>query len=771
MRLSKKIILPFLLLILNTSYLILYTDYVYAQPTETENISVSALTPPGNSAYQLSIAPIDGKSPVTQSTKLTYKVTYGSLGHDGAGIDTPITLTADWKSSDAQSNVPILNYVPGSAQNAFGDTPPVVDLISRMISWSIPSLPPGTVDQNVKFEVETNSNYTGPNDINFTIKANMNNQYMTMNEVSSSKTYRYDKNLITTAGPTSTPTPAASPALSPTPQPALSIKDVSLTTVSDNTATIQIDSNVPAIIRIDYGTSANILNKSLTTTGYSLRNRLTPEELSSDTTYYFRITITDRAGRTKRSEIFSFKTALSSTTPVLDENIIILTNQGKVLISDIQKKNMAYQTAFLPPDSEFEFTYSLRKTITLKSIDLVIRNKVLGTAIIDAQSQTFTIPMKAKSPDLYFGSFKTQFPGLFEVSVRLIDDKANIIEQKIAELKIMPYMSILEQNSQNPIPDSRVYLYYYNYAIRKYLPLSSDLFSNIPNPSYSDINGLVKITLPEGKYRAEASSLFYDKERVDFTIGPSSGQEFPKIYLKKNPLSLLSLLSNLQDLSFDSLNRTTNILNGFAHSLRLFNILNVLTISSFILISFLLFSFKFHIRLKDIPLFLHFHLTRHLTKEKINMVFGKAVNELSEPLSRVRIEIQDPDTKNIFAHAVTNKAGRFIFPESPKIPANASLIFMKDGFKPKAISLLNEEPGYTGIRAVLSKGDPGSRSPYSVFTAKVEEFAGMLFETFLIISIILEFLFFLAFGLVLAAPFFILSILNIILWLFFLRDK
>ena len=764
----KRILFLAILFVLLSSY----NAYAAEDIVEQRNFSVSAAVPPGTSDYQFSLAPAQATNPVTQSTTLQYVITYGA--QESAGFNVPITLIADWRSSDAMTNIPVLDYVIGSGSEAYGGVDPVVDLVNRQITWTIPSLPQGTVDQTVTFEVRTNSNYTGDAEIRFTIRANMNNQYVTMQEQSVTKTYIYDEDYQEPVTITATPTPAPSSAPAPTNRPtAPSITNTSFTGITDASATILVDTSTPTRIRVNYGTSSQFLPSSLTTADYALRSSITLDDLRPATTYYLRFLLTDREGQSTTSEIFTFRTAEDSTPPDLEDNIIVFTSQGLILISDIQRKGAVSQIALLTPDSEYEFSYAVRNKITVRSIEAVIRNKVLGLAntAYAQESQTITVPMRERSPSVYVATLKTLNAGFFEVSVRIVDMNGNITEQKIAELKVISHFSVVDESTKNPISDSRVYFSVYNQQTKQYEPLPYELFRNVPNPSFTDLDGLVKITLPLGKYRAHVSAFGYREQIVDFTLGVNQGEDFPQISLQKDQANIVGYMKYYGNAVTDIVRNVGTVVNSLALSVRFFNILATFILLVTIGITFLLFSFRTRVYLRHIfPFFTH-HVRTIAQKHPLGTFCATITDEEGRRVKGALISVLDDATGELLTSIASNTIGIcYLF--NPKEHKNLKLLIIKQGYQPKTVAVASDIANTTeGLTIMLRKGHKPPNAALVGIWSLMEAIAGRFFEVSLFASFLLELFFLSIYGFTKTLPFFVLSLFNLILWIFYQREK
>jgi len=738
--------------------------------TKRQNTSVSALVGPQIRDFQFAMRYFSS-SVVHQGTTINYDIIYGAK--TSAAFTTANTIVVSYSTNEAPDNSPIVDYVTGSATEGYDGAVPVIDTINRTITWTIPALPAGVTDQIVSFKLGVNTHYIGTNRITFWNRADMSNTYVTMPEQIIHQDYLYDSSLIL-PGPTATPAPKAAPVPTATPTPAPSqITNVEFTGISSSGSTIEVQTASPSKLTVTYGTNKSNLSQSVSTNQFATDSRVSLTDLAPDTIYYFRIKTTDRSGRTYLSEIFTFRTAKQTFIQKLGNNVIVLTTNGNVLLSNLQK-----QVAGSPPmiilteNSPYKISYSLADQFSVKSIDIVVQNKVLGA---NTQSQTdtpsdYVLSMQEVEPSLYIANLQALSNGEYNVFLRVADGNGNIIQQKIAELKIVPHLTVYDQDSRAIIADARIFLSYYNEQTKSYAPVDQNLLAGFANPIFTDEQGQISINLTPGKYRAVVSSFLYDPKTVDFTLGSRHEQQFPDITLKKDPFNLASLITFIQNYSNDTAVKGINGVRALASSTRLFHLFAVSTTGSFVGLSYLLFSLRSSIAINSLPVYLAFSLSLLLNRHKQRYIFGRIKDEDHIPLSNVRIDAEDADTNTVMTHTSTNKLGNFYF--NNKFANSVNLIISKEGFARTTIKLEKEmSTPDTGLRITLTKGIPHHKSAFSLFIAGVENILGMLFEVILVISLILEVGYLILYGFGGDAAFFILSLLNLCLWLFYLHQK
>lgn len=731
----------------------------------SENMTASATVQPSTDNYQFTLGEQYGQSNISQQTKYTYVITYGA--QQSAYFTTGDTvITFNWQNDLAPNNLHMFDYVIGSASYGYDNAPPIIDVTNRTITWIIPSMPAGTADQKLFVVLNSNTYDIPSHPFSVSLTATMNNQYVTMPEQTLQQTYTY---IVPKPGPQPTPVPQQpTPTPTPTPQPS-QITGVAITNVSNNNGSIRIETIGPSNIAVDYGTSPKNLNQSVSTTGYYYPNSVSLNNLLSDTWYYFRITSTDLSGQTIYSELYSFKTAKEPPSINLDNNIIVFSTNGHVLLSDLQSQsNIVNPSVILPINNDYEITYTVENNSHLKSIDAIIISKILGQNTFMASNlpSELIIPMQEKAHSLYVANVESLTMGQYQIDVRLQDDNGDIVEKKIADLKIIPHLTVYAQDTGNPLADARVFLYYFDTQTNNYQPLSAQLFGPIQNPSYTNSMGQSMIILPVGKYRVDESALLYDEKSVDFVIGPGSGQNYPILYLNRDDLNIISVGSFLNNYLGDTWSKTKTTLQNYASSIRIFHLFSVGILSSFILLSFLFFLFRSQIHIKHLPVFFLFNVHKLVNKHQQIYLFGTVTDDRHIPISHALLEVEDSDTKNIITEMITNKAGKFYFKNS--FTNSINLLVTKEGYEPLKLEtgLLNNE-----LHIRLEKGEKHHVSLIHFCIQGIEKIFGIFFEVSLVISIILEFLFLSIYGWDKVLLYFILSIVNITLWIFYLQEK
>ena len=468
----------------------------YALSILTNNqIGISASIAPQVFDLPITIESLTPGTEFPQNSTISYKITYGS-NTIGA---MPLTIQAQWSQGTIEGSpspsVDILNYVVGSATNAYGSTAPVIDTVNRTITWTISSFPGTTTGQTVTFSLKTNDAYTGADLVDFTVSARAIASSTITPDQNVDQKYLYSAP-ATTPTPTPTPTPEttspASATLTPTPSPApspLSFTEISVRSISSSDAKILVSTNKDALLILHFGTSINSLSKTLKTTSLQSQNLIDLLGLTPDTDYFFKITATDSSGNSISSDIFTFKTAVVSNAPNIVMESLVATSYNSILINNsiLRALNFDKNIIVIPQSSIFEVQFALNKNSPVKNIQAVVRNKnVLGFSTIEKAdaSSNFTNLVEIQ-PGVYSGKLMSQNkPGLYEIYVKIADFNGNITEEKIAELKVTSKFQVFRKGSDNkPVENVRALIYIYNARSKTYELISPQVLP-IQNPAY-----------------------------------------------------------------------------------------------------------------------------------------------------------------------------------------------------------------------------------------------------------------------------------------------
>jgi len=749
-------------------------------------IRVTATVPPQVGSLPLSIESVTNGSQFPQNTILTYRITYGSLANSAF----PLTIQAQWSQGTIEGtptpSVDIADYVIGSATDAYGSTPAIVDTVNNTITWTIPAFPANTLNKTVMFSLKTNNSYTGYSSVSFDVSAMAVSGSTVTPDKTVTKKYLYSPSLEPTTTPTPTPTPTnnsggnttTTTTPTPTPKPttaqAPAFSAITVQSLSQSNAQIAIGTSLNSIFNLKYGTSPTALSQSITSLTALSSNAINLPELTPDTNYYFKVVAKDANGKITSSDTFTFRTAVVSDSPVIDQQSLLATSNNSVLVNPATGgQTPAGQPAnnggiTIPQSSTFDIQFSLKKSIAIKTIQAIVRSKVLGASsfmVPEAEANTNLANLVEVSPGVYSGRLKSlPTSGSYEIFVRIVDYNGNITEQKLAELTVTSKLTVYDKTRKTGIENARALLYLYNEGTRTYDIISPQLLP-ISNPVFSKTSGEYDIVLPYGKYRAQISAIGYKNQTVEFAIAQRGG--YPTIYLTPSS-SIVSIAQYYLSTLSDALISSQIYFQQQAQSSRLFDLLTVGGIILLIGITILSISARTHVAVLYLPYFLFFKLNLIFRRDKARIIFGKVIDEKTETsISRANVFLSDPDGKHVLVALKTNKLGEFYY-QNPK-SLDYRITVVKEGYvSPEPWEFINDK--VKAIPTVLRMGEQikPHRSIFQITALYAEDFLGMCMEGLILFGFLIQIYFVFTFGLLKVAPSISITIVNVVLILTYL---
>ena len=617
---TTSLVRPFLLALLG---LWLSVGNIVAQTGPTDYLSVTGIVPGSASDFTVTVAPTSPQSTYAQNTTIPFTLTYQSNLSSAAG---PLTLVANWSrgtvSGDTVPTLDLLDYVDTSAGNAYGGAVPVIDLVNRTITWTITSLPTGVGTQTLNFSLKTNENYTGSSQVSLTVDASITNSGIISPATQQSLTYQYtssstststtttsddsstDTSTTTTTTSTSTstttvePTSFIAPTTTPavvTPEPVLSLIDI--VGLTDTTAAIQVESNVPLRFSILYGTSIDNLDNRINaiTTGNNFVFEVA--NLLKEDTYYFQIVARDENGNDVESQFYSFTTAQTEDVPIVENDSIVISSNDNVLLNpELTLDEEVIDYVVIPTQQNYEIKFKLANSENIDRIQLFLRDpKVQGITSYqkDGVEETKTAQMVA----LNDGWFKGRLLALdetktYQIVARMFTKDGVINEQAISSVKYVLPLNVMSAWTEEPLEKARVELSYFNTNTQLYTEVSPVIYGAL-EPLYSEPDGNVDMVLPVGRYKATISSLGYRTKEVEFYLGKDDAQTYPVVTLELGENWFIALLMIIVDTAKDVFLFTWEFFETLGQSKRFFLFLQATVVVQLIVsILWLLFDWS-----------------------------------------------------------------------------------------------------------------------------------------------------------------------------------
>lgn len=734
----------------------------------SDGISVTATVPAVASDFQANLSLVTPHyGTYAQNTEITYKLTYGSYLNNSTGI----TLEADWANGGG-----LVDYVVGSATDAIGSTSPVVDSVNKKITWTIAPIPASTSNQSVTFKLKTNNSYTLFKPVNFSVSGRVLGPGTQTADSTVTLTYlnlsHQDGSLTPTCTPASCPTsvptttqPTATQQVSVLPL----INQIEIRSISASQASIFVNTNKPTSAKINYGTSDKNQPLSILSETTSQNHIINLKSLKPLTRYFFTVTVTDSESKSATSDLFIVDTAdEQSRAPQALKNSIVISSLDVQLTNAIPIEGVL-PNVIIPIDSTFAFRFVTDSFENIKSIKGIMRNEnVLDVTSAYASNSPLELSVSEISPGQYVGKFEG-YPskGNYKLYLSLQDYAGNLTEQEIASVYIVEPLRIINALNKNGIENAKITLFYYNPRTKIYELISPNITS-IKNPNRSDFRGVVSAILPEGKYRATVTVLGFEVKTLDFEVEPGIGG-YPNIELQPQPFNLITYLNYSIQNALDAIDLLVNYIDDFKTSGRFLELVTLGVIILFIALSLLQLSKVFGVPVLLLPLFAIYHFLSIFYKPKhTHFIQGKIIDiSLHTPVEGVLLHFAYSNGK-VVAHTRSNSNGDFTV--SLKKIASLKVSLSKKGYETFSKTISGEDLTEKLTFAISKSEKPdkfGLKTIAWYFTSLAESF----FESFLVLTIIVEIIFAQQFGIAKALPALIVSIGNILLWALHARPK
>jgi hypothetical protein len=740
---------------------------------QNDQTTVSATVPTKAGDYLVQLLPEQTYlDPYSQDQYIKYRIVYGSNVFSA----TNLTVQAEWTTGLIEDNsgqfIEIVDYQIGSATKGYNNAQPVISLADRQITWSINNFPARRTDEEVSFILKTKNTYKGSSTVKFYVTGKVDDSTIDPLEHTVQQSYKY-KDSPSVIQPTSTPIPSSSQKPAASPQP--SIQEIQLQNISYQDATINVITSPNSTVTIFYGTNPKNLNLSTTSLSKDGSHTLYLENLKPGINYYFRIIIKDQFGNQTSSELFTIRTALESQQPKIDEISLVVTSQNNILLSPSAGRK-GDLLVIIPKDVDYEFKFALEDNLQLKTIQATVRKNgdvTTNQSVLGINSTQASEPGSDNSNALevdnnvFVGRLKSPTEaGYYDFLIKMEDYNGNIVEQKLFGLKTIEYLKVLDSKDNRGIEKVRVLILRFNPKTKLY-EILPPLVYPIKNPQYTDHQGVAEFILPEGKYKAEISRIGYKEKKVEFELGADSGSNFPLIILDREEFNIANSVKYYLNTARDFLDSTKLYLKDLAQSVRFFDLLSALTIVILLILTVLSLSAKTHIHIWDLPFYLITHIWFLFKKQSDIFIEGVVLDKDNKyPISQAQVNLIEEDSGRVISSVKTSKSGHFLLRKSNK---GFKLLILKNGYEISPEIDKNDYGAKKFMKIFLKKGE-SSGQVYKLFIALIQKIFGFTFEVFLFLSFVFEALFIYFFGLAQTLPFIIISLINIVIWVVYLRS-
>jgi hypothetical protein len=318
-------------------------------------------------------------------------------------------------------------------------------------------------------------------------------------------------------------------------------------------------------------------------------------------------------------------------------------------------------------------------------------------------------------------------------------------------------MRIYSEKNGKGLENARVDLSIYNPTQKIYQPVSPEVVP-IPNPSYSDSQGLVNLVLPNGSYQAEISLVRFEKKIVKFTIGPYDTDGYPAVALSSRPFALLETLKYYFGIVFDLRAYTALYATTLSGSGRVYDLLNVF---AFLLMGTTVITIFFRTLWS---LYVHFLYPRYkkLINSHVNLIQARVLDIKSQnPIAHVHVYLIDLAKDKIISKGRTNRFGYVTF-HMPQ-PKSFRLSVLKSGYETEGFYDYKKGMLHSITTLWMKQYKNSHDSSRILIKALFQNASVFIFELSLLILLILEFLFIRSYGILLMRPILIVTILTLLL--------
>ncbi len=738
------------------------TQNVWTETTANDQIVINAIVPPATSNLTATLTPDQHNELNRQDTELGYTFTYGT----DAMVTGPMTLQASWDlgtpEGQTTASQDILEYVIGSATNAYGNTPPVIDTVNRTITWSIASYPANLPNQSVHFTLKTNEQYTGEKKVVIPIHAQI--IAPAQSEVATQTiTYLY----VNTSTNTPTPTPIAvtstgSPTVS-APLGSHPFTSIALGSLFDTSAIFSVRLSAPANLTVRYGLAPKALTGSFSTTAPLTVHEINIPGLKDDTHYYVVFDVYQDGRKITSSDIFTFKTAKTDALmPKAITESFVLLQDGSPIYGEQSDQNG--QRLSIVANQLIDLQLSISHGDRVKSAVTSLRPaKILGlTDDATSEPDLAIATLMQIAPDKFVGKMRTPEQTDTYLLMLRVESKTGSVEEKpIATIRLIQPL-IIQDEKGNPIENVHASVKRYDKSARIYLPIRPG-GSSVKGLLLSDHRGRLPFNLSAGQYEIELRSIGYATQTIRVTISFDTVIPYPTLTLKRLPFSLALFTSYYTNIGQNIVEAGETFLQTLTDSPRFWDLffLCMLLFILFCLVTSV--SLRLGIPVIElIPAFLE-HLSYMKSVHTHQIFHGTIHNSVTgEAIAGARVTLKESEKNAVHRFATTNMLGEFalLVPTSTQ-----SLCFSVDK---KGFDALSEcvPSGYDVSHALTIR--PNTHPMGLKAHELLDEAAYLLIdfglEFFIVLALLCELYLLLANKFALFGSFFVLTLLCIGVW-------
>lgn len=704
---------------------------------------------------------------VPADSEITYTITYGS----NSLASFPITLVATWEQGQIEGSisptVELLSYKEGSATQAYGSTTPVIDVVDRKITWTIPSFPAQTTNQTVQFILKTSSDYRGSKNVTADVTALLTTP-SGVPDKSVSLIYKYIDETPTNS--TATPTPSPTAVVSALPPP--SWEAIELVQLSDSNATFRLTTTTDVQVTGYLGTKTTNLKEHVITATRAHLQPLTFADLISDTTYYVQFKAVGINGLATTSSIYTFTTTRQANpNMIVDRDSIVVSQSWGVLFNQSMLEDSTELPHFsVSQDTMLDFLFRIPLARELKEATLLLRDPyVLGISTdVESDYSSSTTRLVEVNPGTFVGKIKTPLLSrTYEIAIRTEDVYGNIQEQTVGQTTVVQPFKV-EDVQGHPLWGAQVLLWSFQEKTAQYelAPFNALSFQN---PIVTTKNGNAEFSLIPGRYKARISMTGYETKEVEFELTAPQVSNLPTIVLNPVRFGLFGRFLTGIELARQNVRLTIGALPQANPTGSLYDVL-----LPFNLLFFTILSIAIVLHLQVIRFPLRTLLSKFTRKGSQYFEVNLEDLETNEPLSHAIVYLVDEQKHQVVARGKTGLTGGTRFLVSA-LPSVVTFFVKRHGY------VLTSHPSFKKSEIQASTTIPLTleRLPATTvqsllvqeFRSMTSEFIGFGSEAFLTLSLLCTLLFTITLSPARTIAFGMLTLVNLSLWLIVARHS